>query len=304
MSHGPEAIGTVGPRAIIRAFYSMKRMLLNLCLGVIKRWPRGSYPIVRRMAKRFQELQRWPLTVHTNMPICADLRESVYFPLWRNGCYTHQLGEDKLTRQFLRDGDIVWDVGANIGYTALLYRSIIGECGEVVAFEPSPRIYAQLRRNVESWPNVKAINVAVSDSNGDVSFVDLEYSDRSAISSAEDDRPTTSVRSITLDSFLAQAGGKAPDFVKIDVEGHESAVFMGARKLIATQRPLFQFEALDQKALLDSVDRLDILGNCTYEIYLIASSGEPRLLDRNNPPTDARNFLAMTSAHKARFPRL
>src|SRR5437867_3185244 len=58
--------------------------------------------------------------------------------------------ETQLVQQMVRPGDVVLDVGANIGYYTLIFAELVGEQGHVYAFEPDPRNFAFLAKNVHS----------------------------------------------------------------------------------------------------------------------------------------------------------
>jgi len=70
-------------------------------------------------------------------------------------------------RNYLKDEDIVFDVGANIGYFTLEFARLVGKRGKVISFEPHPEIYKVLQRNVKrnKYKNVSLNNVACGESN-------------------------------------------------------------------------------------------------------------------------------------------
>lgn len=132
-------------------------------------------------------------------------------------------------------GTVVYDVGANVGfYTCLLATT----AATVHAFEPNPHALADLRRNVSlnGLHNVVIHDCAVSDGPGRAYLSGRgSPSGLGAIST----RPTgLIVETVALDDLDATP---APDVVKIDVEGHETAVLRGMRGLLgaesASRRP-------------------------------------------------------------------
>lgn len=127
----------------------------------------------------------------------------------------------------LGPGDCYVDIGSNKGYHALEAASIVGESGQVHAFEPNPDNFADLNENVElnGFTGVRTYERAVSDADGSAGFQLGEKSGQGCLS----DRGDVRVDSTTFDSFLREEG-VAPDdvdFVKIDVEGAEADVFAG-----------------------------------------------------------------------------
>jgi FkbM family methyltransferase len=136
------------------------------------------------------------------------------------------------------------DVGANKGvYTHLLARLASG----VEAFEPNPKIYRVLARYLPR--NVVAHQVALSDCVGTAELIvpmhGGGYSNQTAsLNPRKRNEGARSVRVAqrTLDSY----GFSNVGFIKIDVEGFESAVLAGARETILRERPVMQIELEEQ----------------------------------------------------------
>ncbi len=277
--------------------------LLGAWIRLARVIPRGGFPLVRASAALLPTLRNWPIELKLvpGVTVRGDLRESVWYALWKYGCYPHQRGEDRLVSSFLRSGDVVWDVGANIGYTAALYSHLVGESGRVIAFEPGPRAFEFLQRTTHGMPNVEAVNLAVSDGPGELWFVEERRLDRSAVVPADSPEATTRVPADSLDSFASSSDRcPAPTFIKIDVEGHEDSVFRGAANTITTHRPVIEFEALSDDELAKSRGHVARFGGGEYSVFQIthdgrlAESGSARIADHTS------NFLALTSAHERR----
>lgn len=137
--------------------------------------------------------------------------------------------------EHIRPGDVLWDVGANVGSYALLAAKL--EPGaRVVAVEPGPANYAALCENILLNGLGRAIvpvPVALAESNHVVSFT---VSDAEA--GAAEHTLTASVNSQfviahALDDLVDVFGLPAPTLLKIDVDGAEPAVIAGARKTLA-----------------------------------------------------------------------
>jgi FkbM family methyltransferase len=109
------------------------------------------------------------------------------------------------------------DCGANIGVSVAWWKSAFPEA-DITAFEADPEIFAVLERNCAHWPNVTAINAAVWDRDGQVSFRAKggEGGHLSHFSQASQAALVT-VPCVRLRSFLAQPCS----FLKIDIEGAE-----------------------------------------------------------------------------------
>jgi FkbM family methyltransferase len=145
----------------------------------------------------------------------------------------------------VQPGWVAVDVGAHIGYFALILARLVGPEGSVFAFEPVPSNFHALEENLSlnQITQVQAINKAVFDKSGQLELKVLDGAGLPDHASIDDTRGVRSitVESISLDDFFAQR--KRPiDFLKMDVEGAEGSVLQGARKLIAADHPIMEIE--------------------------------------------------------------
>jgi FkbM family methyltransferase len=150
---------------------------------------------------------------------------------------------------FLDEGDVVFDVGANVGYYTMQALQNVGKTGAVYAFEANPEMFRILTLNgvQNRAANLHAFNVAVSDRPGTATF--YVNPQEEGTSSLHDPRPYApqgslydtiepiSVAAITLDEYFLDAGLKAVKLIKIDVEGFEPQVLEGGRRFIQKYRP-------------------------------------------------------------------
>jgi len=152
--------------------------------------------------------------------------------------------------RMLRPGMVCVDVGAHVGAYTLLASQAVGPGGEVHAFEPNPRVFSLLQENIRrnSLRNVRLENAAVSNSMGESEYEirgeNTLSSLKAGAESGRDVLQVVRVRCTTLDSYCS-ALGKRPGLVKVDVEGAEPAVFLGALGLLglpAAEAPAWVFE--------------------------------------------------------------
>jgi len=141
----------------------------------------------------------------------------------------------KLAASLTGDKDVVFDIGANVGIYTLLFSDRVGPTGRVVAFEPSVRNVAQLRRHLElnHAENVDVVEGAVSDVVGQSAFSDISGSCTGRLDADGD----VLVMTTTIDHFV-QSSGLSPSLIKIDVEGSEADVLRGAIGTLRHNRPL------------------------------------------------------------------
>jgi FkbM family methyltransferase len=180
--------------------------------------------------------------VVNGMPMWVDTRDRVLA--------IHLLGDEvwepSETAAFLthaREGMCVFDVGANIGYYTLLAARAVGSSGRVYAFEPGPRNFELLARNIAEnrFTNVRPVNAAVSNRAG-VVRLHLDDANFGAHSLEAGSVGTSSGRSVEvetvrLDDFADEARAfEAGVLVKVDVQGAEALVVEGGRRLLALPR--------------------------------------------------------------------
>ena len=140
----------------------------------------------------------------------------------------------------LKPGQVVFDVGADIGYT-LLAALRTGPGGRVFAFEPSPRNISYLHRHLvlNGATNVVVVPAACSDSSGLAMFeesVDCAEGRLAEPRAAGGDSRLSLVATVTIDEVV-RVTGRVPDVMKIDVEGAEERVLRGAARTLASMRP-------------------------------------------------------------------
>jgi len=147
----------------------------------------------------------------------------------------------KFIKKNVREGDVVLDIGANIGYFTLICASLVGKTGKVFAFEPEPKNFEILKKNVteNGYDNVILENMALSNRKG---IVDLYLSDESTgmhriYSSKLTSDKHIKVNVTTLDEYFQE---QIPNiaFIKLDVEGSEFGVLQGMKSILNKNRQL------------------------------------------------------------------
>jgi FkbM family methyltransferase len=165
------------------------------------------------------------------------------------GAYFEGRGEAEVQetlQKHLKAGMTFYDVGANIGFFTLIAARLVGESGQVIAFEADPEIAGRLRehlaRNKFGWANVE--ERAVWSVTGPLSFARTDPSESPDRGlghvAANSERGTIEVAGVSLDEFALTH--PAPDFIKCDVEGAEVEVFKGAARLLRDKRPVIVCE--------------------------------------------------------------
>lgn len=151
--------------------------------------------------------------------------------------HTWEPAETAIFKRYIKEGMTVIDAGAYIGYFSILSSRLVGNTGAVYSFEPSPDNAAVLRKNVElnSCINIRVIQQAVSNCIGQATFYpnpqnssgSTMFNNYSTVRKAED--PKIVVPTTTLDKIV---GDSKVDFVKMDIEGGETAALKGMQGII------------------------------------------------------------------------
>jgi FkbM family methyltransferase len=151
--------------------------------------------------------------------------------------------------QLVQPGDITFDVGANVGEYSVLLSRRCGDGGRVWAFEPVPDTYWRLRETLalNRCGNVTPVQAVVGDKAGTVrmNLFEPQYSAWNTLGKPEMVTPegkrvspgkVVDVPSRTLDEFCHSEKIDKINFLKVDVEGFEEAVFRGAAELLRERR--------------------------------------------------------------------
>jgi FkbM family methyltransferase len=229
----------------------------------------------------------WGRTVRANP--CQAIGRSLY----TFGLYDLPLTE--MIIRLVRPGDLVLDVGANIGYTARLMLDCLGGRGALHAFEPLPELFAVLSQNLGDDPGSIAHlhNLALSDHSGDATItLPHHFGENDGIGTLEPmaEGRKFAIRTARLDSLKLPGPVR---LMKLDVEGHELSVLKGVGSDLASGRyENIIFEDLSGPGGPTS----RCLEEHGYRVYkLVKGFTGLRLTDPHHPHSwsyDPDNFLA------------
>lgn len=156
------------------------------------------------------------------------MKRIYYFGVW-------EPNNSVAIERILRKGDVFVDVGANIGYDTLLGSKCVGLNGRVVAIEPSPAIFGQLKSNVElnSMANVRLVQAAASDEEGEMMLYGGDIGNQGRTSSIQHEGllELGMVPMRPLNVILSEEERQSTRLIKIDIEGGETKVL---RHLLGT----------------------------------------------------------------------
>jgi FkbM family methyltransferase len=164
-------------------------------------------------------------------------------------------------KKYISYGDVVFDIGANIGCHTALFAHLVGKCGEVYAFEPIESNYKNLQYMIEKnkYNNIKIYNYAASSDNkqacilisqtniGGHSIPATPPPQLGGSNTRENEISSAYIICKRLDDEFMNI--KRLDFIKIDVEGHESHAFEGMKYIIEKFMPYILMEFAPQSMI-------------------------------------------------------
>lgn len=148
--------------------------------------------------------------------------------------------ETELIKREIKKGDVVFDIGANIGYYTLIFAKLVGENGKVFAFEPDPTNFSLLKKNVEinGYKNIILIQKAVSDKSRKLRLYLCEDNKGDhRIYDSGDGRKSVEIESIKLDEYFKDSKQKI-NFIKMDIQGAEWRAVSGMTNLLQQNKSL------------------------------------------------------------------
>ena len=187
-----------------------------MAVGVIKNWPTFILDHFKLIDSKYIIYRLRNGVIYKTK--AKELHRYMITESWIHDCYTKYFN--------INEGDIVFDVGANIGAFSMLAAHYVKN-GKVYSFEPEKESFKLLKENVKlnDFKNIKLINKAVSNKTGTSDFYlsDSNAGGHSFYSSKEDNKVT--VPTISFEEFIKKNKIKKIDFLKMDCEGCEYDIF-------------------------------------------------------------------------------
>lgn len=145
--------------------------------------------------------------------------------------------EFHLIQDYVMDGDVVIDIGSNMGFYTIWMSKFIGKTGVIHSFEPDPKNFNRLRGNIavnKLDAQVFANEVALNDYDGIIKFT-TGLDGENHISKHEETN-INEIQCIKLDSYFQLRAITKISYIKIDVEGFEYSVLAGASNLLRDKK--------------------------------------------------------------------
>lgn len=166
---------------------------------------------------------------------------------------------EEFVYDFLKLGDTLIDVGANIGCVTAAGSLAVGETGHVFSVEPHPQTFKHLQKTIaiNHCTNVTSLNIALGAKAGIVNFTDeRRKDDNNCVALNADSGIKVPCR--TLTSLVNEHSISRIAVMKIDVEGFEMQVLQGAAAVLHTVDSIY-IEVLEHT--------LQKFGSCSAEVF-------------------------------------
>jgi len=289
---------------------------------------RGQTRVTMLLARKVKSLQAVPITIADWPPVYMDLR-SFNSLFWLHGTpfksSPREVDEQAVMRRFVRPGDVVFDIGANLGLHMALLAQLVGPQGRVIAFEPNSGLLPPLELTVRALKNTSLYPYALSDKTATSQlFVPADHSMGSLADWTREDNllelrqqlglgesQTITCEQRQMDELVKTGVIPRPDFIKCDVEGAELMVFKGGLETLnSPDAPFIVFEAGVDTArgfglkLTDAADFLVGLPEPGYQLLALLEGGGLRYVRSADFKQHNQNVIAVPRTKAALCPEL
>ena len=202
---------------------------------------------------------------------------------------TYEELEAKIMEEKITVGSIVVDVGANIGLHTLNMARMVGNTGQVFAFEPDPSNFEILGKNVKinNYQNIILEKKAIGDKHGRTTLYQSDHPGNHRLfpqtkqAKGEVEVELTSLDKYFIDSNLAEK----INFIKIDVEGLEFSVLNGMKNILKNNKKikiLFEFMPDIMEVGFAPIEVLNLLTSIGFKLYCLDERAKKLLRVSNN----------------------
>ena len=215
------------------------------------------------------------------------IQQNIYFV----GAY--ERAELNLLNRHLSENSVFVDIGANFGLYSLVASQKITNSGKIICFEPFPKNYAALKKNISlnGISYITSENIALGDKKDELSLYYQPTEKNLGMVSANfmENSKTIEVDVMSFDEYVNENGIDKIDFIKIDVEGFENQVIMGMKKTLELFSPMILIEIFDEGLINSNHHNAhDYLTRIGYSKYFIDDFGN--LSSENTNPIRKNYF--------------
>ncbi|MDR4463994.1 MAG: FkbM family methyltransferase [Nitrospira sp.] len=263
---------------------------------------------VRRMVGKGPNV----IVKRSNVEWNLDLREGIDFSIWLLGAFEPETV--RCYRRIVKAGDVVLDVGANIGAHTLFFAQAVGSHGKVIAFEPTDYAFAKLSRNRglnrSLAERVHCLQYMLVDT--DIAgkptpglYSSWPLKEEAGLHEMHQGRlmTTSGAQARTLDSVICSLGLDRVDCIKLDIDGFECGMIRGATEVLTRWQPTIIMElapyALEEQGA-SLYELLQLLMKYGYALFDLsqgtALAMDSERLQKQIPPGASLNVVARASS--------
>lgn len=204
-----------------------------------------------------------------------------------------------LVKKLINKGDIIIDIGANLGYYSSIFARETGEKGRVIAVEPIPFYRKILMSNTKSFNNIELVPFALGDKNEE-SVMGIPSEDKyrhgltRILEKNEHFNSNDGYRVVIRNPETMFSNLPRLDYIKCDIEGYEAKVIPGFQKLISKFKPVIQIE-LD-KNNFEAID--GYLTGLNYNRYIVS---DRKLVSLNQSAEYSSDIIYIPENRKDEF---
>ena len=202
---------------------------------------------------------------------------------------TYEELESKIMEEKIEMGNIVVDVGANIGLHTLNMARIVGNAGQVFAFEPDPSNFEILKKNakINNYKNIILEQKAVGDKHGRTTLYQSDHPGKHRIFPQTDQaKSQVQVELTNLDNYFDSDMIDKINFIKIDVEGLEFSVLKGMKNILKNSKKIkILFEFMPENTMeagFTPIELLNYLTSNDFKLYCMDNKTKKLLYVSNN----------------------
>lgn len=249
--------------------------------GIDKKFPVLVW-LFKKIYTHFTSCKELEVSIPLNSKLLVSSKDSGLGLMLRSNGKFEPLQSKKIINS-LNQGDVVLDIGANIGYYSILASKLVGKKGKVYAFEPDPQNIKLLYKNIKlnNCSNVIVIEAALGSKKGELRLIqDLSNPGESKLSEKNMGN-SVMVKVLTLDQFVNSEKIKKIDLIKVDVEGSELDVLKGSIKTLKLNKSLKLFIECNPQALKtfnqDKIALTAYLRGMDFELEQIIDEGKRKI---------------------------